>query len=151
MHFQTRTLRGRKWLTHTQRSSHICTLFDLTHHNTMFGSKRLKHSGDMDWNKQLFFEDFRPQHDFDLRTTIQNCHTTRDDALLYQIWLQKVNKFRRYGTGSKLILRIWPHTVTLNILYRNQTFLHDTLGHDDAPPSQVSWRKVKWFRRYEGG
>ena len=30
---------------------------------------------------------------------------------------------------------------------RNPTFLHDTPGHDDAPPHQVWLQTVSWFAR----
>ena len=40
-----------------------------------------------------------------------------------------------------------PHC-DLDLGDRKRSFSHGTPGHDDAPPYQVPWRKVKWFRRY---
>ena len=90
---------------------------------------------------------FDPQCDLDLEDSnkkLSHKIMTRDGVPLYQIWLQKVQKFMRYGRN--FIQDLTPYC-DLDLEDRTPTFLHDTLGHDDAQPYQVSCRKVKWWRR----
>ena len=67
----------------------------------------------------------------------------RDDELQYQIWLQKVQKFRSYGL--KILFNDLSSHCDLYLEDRNPIFSHDTLGHDDAQSDQVSLGKVQIF------
>ena len=90
-------------------------------------------------SRQLFPDDLPPYCDLDLEDSNLKllCNTAaRDDAPLYQIRLQKVEKFRRYGRNSVCFKDLSPHC-DLDLEDRNPTFPHDTLGRDDAPSHQV--------------
>ena len=102
---------------------------------------------------QTFPADLNPHCDFDL----EECNPklsyntpARDDAPLYQIGMQKVTKFRRYGTNIYLFRTdLSPHC-DLHLEDRNLTFQfsHGTSGHDDEASYQVWLHTVYWFRRY---
>ena len=53
------------------------------------------------------------------------------DAPLYQIWLQKLVNFRRYGRNSYFLEDLSPQG-DLDLEDRSSTFSYDTPGHDDA-------------------
>ena len=84
---------------------------------------------------QIFPEDLEPHCDLGLEDSnlkLSNNTLVCHDAPLCQIWLQKVQKFRRYG--RKLIFEdLTPQSVLELVEDRNPTFLHDTPDYDDAP------------------
>ena len=73
-----------------------------------------------------------------------------DVALPYQIWLQRVQRLRRYCLDEHS-LEFWTFSVTLPLPWPQQTnpiFSQDNPPHDDVPSSQVYLQKDQQFRWY---
>ena len=86
---------------------------------------------------QIVTPDLNPHCNLDLEhSNPKSAHNTpaRDDAPQYQVWLQKVQKFRR------LFEDLSPHC-DLDLEDRNPNFSHDTPAHEDAPTYQVFIKK----------
>ena len=79
----------------------------------------------------IFPEDFNYHCDLDRNQKLPQNTLAVDDAPLYHVWLQKVQKFRRYGTKS-CSEDFSPHCDhDREVSPKNPNFLHDTLGHDE--------------------
>ena len=55
---------------------------------------------------------------------------------------------KRFWTSEEDIFEDFCLHCDLDFEDRNINLSHNTPGYDDAPPYQVSLRKVKWFRTY---
>ena len=67
------------------------------------------------------------------RTAFTNCDITLWQVIVYHYTKSLWKRFRSSGDTEETL---WPWPS------------NNTPGHDDAQPCQVSWRKIKWFRRY---
>ena len=86
---------------------------------------------------KIFPEDFNPHCDLDLEDSNQKLpQNAHDDAPLYHVWLQKVQKIQK----KHFFFEDFSLHCDLDIEDRNPNFLHGTPGHDDTQHTKFHYK-----------